>query len=884
MKTDKRTKNSGDDIKEYNAPEILAYKDTLSGRFEIQAIKFADEIALDTKYKSYTYSELNNIANHIAWGILKNTVDGNHGVAILYADTSSIVPAMVGVLKTGKYYVVIDSSLPHDKIRYMIENSESKTLLTDTKHLDLVTQLAPPNMVVINTDDINYSAATDNPALHISSDSRLSLVYTSGTTGMPKGIIKTHGSRLRSGSRKHIQPAARISLIYSPSFAAGGWAIFRALLNGASLYSYDIKKYGLADFSDWLRKNKITNLRFTPSLFRQFVKLLDEQSHFPDLKVIRLSTENILDKDIQMYSKYFSEHAGLRVSYACSEVGTITHLSYQVGAKLPDGRIPVGFPEANRTIEIWDENDCEVELGQVGEIIVGGKDVYPSYWKNPTATQKVFFPDPKSPGGHIYRTGDLGKILPDGQLVHMGRIDNMIKIRGFRVETSEIETELLKQDYIENAVVVGRADNSGQMRLVAYVVLSGKSKLNVSKLRKAIANNLADYMMPAYFVELDSIPLTVSSKVDIGSLPNPKYDRPDLENTYKAASNQTETILCGIWERVLGIDKVGVRDNFFDLGGDSLLAAQLFVEIEKEFGRKLPISILYKAANVRQQADILLGDFSDEDWFPIVSINIDGSKPPLFCFPGKGGNPTRFRHLSHRLGNDQPIHMLQSRGLSGKLSPFDSVEKIANEFMDAIRETQPEGPYYLIGSSFGGKVAYEVAQQLLRTSQEVALLAFVDTYGPGYPKRLPNISRTREQLFSIFQYFDKHLANLRVANWKGRGQYLVHNSKIGLQKIKTWPKILIDKIRTRRLPAELKEVEAANIRASRAYIPEPFPGRVVIFRAEQQPRGIYEDSKLGWGNVDISELEIIDIPGHHGSILFEPRVEEMAGILKGLLA
>ncbi|MEK6222572.1 MAG: thioesterase domain-containing protein, partial [Chloroflexota bacterium] len=556
------------------------------------------------------------------------------------------------------------------------------------------------------------------------------------------------------------------------------------------------------------------------------------------------------------------EYTGLRVSYACSEIGTITHQSYEVGAKLPDGPVPLGYPSANRTIEIWDENDQEVELGQPGEIIVGGSDVYPSYLGDINATQTAFIPNPKPPGGYLYRTGDLGKILPDGQLTHLGRKDNMIKIRGYRVETSRIESELLKQDYIENAVVVGRPDASGQIRLVAYVVLSGTSKLDVSKLRKAIASKLADYMMPAYFVVLDSIPLTVSNKVDRMALPNPKYGRPDLGNTYIPANNQTETKLCAIWGKVLGIDNVGAGDNFFDLGGDSLLAAQLFVEIEKGFGRKLPISILYKASNVRQQADILL-EAADDAWSPLVSINIDGSKPPLFCFPGKGGNPTRFRHLSERLGNDQPIQMLQSRGISGKLSPFDGIEQIAQEFMEAIREVQPEGPYYLIGSSFGGKVAYEVAQQIIKSGQEVALLAFVDTYGPGYPQKLANTSRAKERFIKVYQYINKHIANLRVASWHDKAQYLRHNSEIGLRRIKDWPLKLKDQFRARRLPAELKAVEAANIRASRAYVPQPYPGSVIIFRAEQQPWGIVEDPKLGWGAVGIADLEIVDIPGHH---------------------
>lgn len=462
----------------------------------------------------------------------------------------------------------------------------------------------------------------------------------------------------------------------------------------------------------------------------------------------------------------------------------------------------------------------------------------------------------------------------------------MVKIRGYRIETSEIETVLIEQDFITTAVVEGRKNTSGNVHLVAYLILSDERKLDLHELRSILSARLPDYMIPAHYMVLDELPMTTSRKVDRKALPNPKPGRPDLGNQLIAPDSEMESKLAAIWERVLEIKPIGIEDNFFDLGGDSLLAAQLFAEIEMAFNKKLPLSILYTAGNIHEQAVILHQKKLEADWSPIVKVRAAGSKPAIFCFPGKGGNPIRFRHLSQHLGEEQPVYMLQSRGLSGTVTPYVRMEDIAADFKKSIQEVQPKGPYYLIGSSGGGMVAYEIAQQFITAGEEVRVLAFVDSYGPSYLKRQPSTKRLLQRVYKLTQFIGKHIANLRVATREGKRKYVSHYIKEGWRRVKGLPKMLsaiIMQARGAKLSPELVEVEKANLKAYIEYQPKPYPGRVILFRASQQPWGIYPDPTLGWGEVGINDLVIHEVPGHHGSILFEPRVGKLAKILEGLL-
>jgi thioesterase domain-containing protein/acyl carrier protein len=370
--------------------------------------------------------------------------------------------------------------------------------------------------------------------------------------------------------------------------------------------------------------------------------------------------------------------------------------------------------------------------------------------------------------------------------------------------------------------------------------------------------------------------------VDTKSLPKPDGSRPDLGYSLTPPSDDIETQLVQVWETVMDVRPIGVEDNFFDLGGHSLLAVQLFAEMEKAFSKKLPISILLTASTIKEQAAILENGGSDEAWSPLVPVQTEGAQPPLYCIPGRGGNPIRFNDLAKRMGAGQPIYMLQSRGLSGRTNPLSDIRKIAADFVAAIRTVQPNGPYFFLGSSSGGKVAYEMAQQLRAAGEETGLVVMIDTYGPGYPVYLSERSAVIKWTSRRVQQLQKHLGNLKVLSWKERWAYLGRYLKVSgtfLSDRTSAVKVRWDEERLEDLPDELVQVERANVQAARNYKPKPYAGKVVIFRATEQPKGIVEDLTLGWGKIQIADFSVVDVPGHHGSILVEPRVAALAEAL-----
>lgn len=356
--------------------------------------------------------------------------------------------------------------------------------------------------------------------------------------------------------------------------------------------------------------------------------------------------------------------------------------------------------------------------------------------------------------------------------------------------------------------------------------------------------------------------------------------RGENRRIYVAARDPLEQQIAGIWEKAFGRNPIGVRDNFFELGGHSLVAVKLFGEIEKRFQRNLPLATLFQAPTIEQLAQLMRQDGWEPPWSCLVAIQPGGSKPPFYCVHGVGGNIVEYLHLARSMGPDQPFYGLQAQGLDGKKPWLNRVEDMAAQYIKEIRAFQPEGPYYLGGSSFGGMVAYEMALQLRAQGQETAMLAFFDTNGPDYPRYLPTTTAWRRRWYRYRTSFDVHWSNLRLLKGRDRLEYV--RDKLGRVRRFFWKKQnrLRKWWRQRRerviLPDTLRQVQNSGHQALEAYHPKSYNGRVVLFRATEQPYGIYPDRTLGWGPLVNGHLEIIDIPGHHGSIIREPRVGYLA--------
>ncbi|NWF60957.1 MAG: AMP-binding protein, partial [Fischerella sp.] len=542
-------------------------------------------------------------------------------------------------------------------------------------------------------------------------------------------------------------------------------------------------------------------------------------------------------------------------------------------------------------IYILDENLQPVADGDCGELYIGGVGLARGYFNRPDLTKERFIPHPFSsePGARLYKTGDVGRYLPDSNIELLGRVDEQVKIRGFRIELGEIEAVLCQhpavQETVVNLVVRSNAntreDVPGDKDLVAYVVLKPSQVATTEQLRLFLREKLPNYMIPSAFVMLDTLPLNPNGKVDRRAFPAPEQVRQEATKTFVAARNQIEYQLTQIWEEVLGIQPIGIKDNFFDLGGHSFLALNLFARIEAQFGKKLPLAILFQSGSVEALADILQSQeqsatHTSEDWSSLVAIKPNGSKPPFFCIHPLGGETLCYRDLAMHLESDQPVYALQPQGLDGKRSPLTRIEDMASHYIQEIRTIQPNGPYFLGGYSFGGIVAFEMAQQLYKLGERVGMLAIFDTCLPGASMRLPFLKR-----------IPLHVSNIL----RGGPAFLWQSLQMWTQQIKydIKHKVYYELYGENPIFSAFQHVKImdANIQAVTEYVLQVYPGNMILLRTEDKNRqkavGVKYDLQFGWGNLVAGQLDVDFVPGSHTTMLEEPHVRVLAEKLQTCL-
>jgi amino acid adenylation domain-containing protein len=588
---------------EFKKEEI---EQSLSDRFEQQVLRYPERLAVKTRSHAFTYDELNKAANRVARAIVEHAGEGEEPIALLFEHGAPVIAAIFGVLKTGKFYVPLDPLYPRARNAYMLENTQASVLVTNNQNLSLARELAQPKCQLINLDELDSTLSTDNLGLSISPDGLAYLLYTSGSTGQPKGVMQNHRNSLhkimRNTNDYHICADDRVTLLFSYSFGTAESDIYGALLNGAALLPLDLKAEGMGNLSNWLLKEEITIYHPGPTLFRHFLSTLTGGEKFPKLRLIKLSGEPVYKRDLELYKKHFSPDCIFVNSLGATETGQFRHYLLDKDSQITSSIVPVGYAVEDKEVLLLDDAGQEVGFNHIGEIMVRSRYLSPGYWRAPDLTQSAFLPDPNGGDELIYRTRDLGLMLPDGCLMHMGRKDFQVKVRGHRVELAEIEMGLRNIDNIKEAVVILREDHLDDQHLVAYLVPAEKPAPTISALRRALAAQLPDYMVPSAFVLLDALPLTPNGKVDRRALPMPERARPSLEDAFVAPRTPVEEGLTEIWAQVLGVEQVGIHDNFFDLGGHSLLATQVMSRLRNTFQVELPLRSLFDAPTLASLA------------------------------------------------------------------------------------------------------------------------------------------------------------------------------------------------------------------------------------------------------------------------------------------
>ncbi len=552
---------------------------------------------------------------------------------------------------------------------------------------------------------------------------------------------------------------------------------------------------------------------------------------------------------------------------------------------------PVGKPIANAYFRILDANAGLTPVGVIGELYLGGLCLARGYLRRPELTAERFVPDLLGlRGEQLYRTGDLGRYLPDGAIQFLGRADLQVKIRGFRVEPAEVELVLTEHPSVRQAAVLALPAQSGEKRLVAYLVPEADAALQVEDLRSYLRSRMPDYMVPSAFLVLDAMPVTPSGKVDRLALPADQELSTGLLPTgsgYVPPRGELETQLCQIWASILGLEQVGVEEDFFELGGHSLLAIRLFNRIERDLGQRLPLSTLFEAPTVARLAAYLIGTGAGVDWSPVVAIQERGSRPPFFCVHNFGGEVINLNDLAQALGPDQPFIGLQAQGLDGQVEPHTTIPEMAACYVQAIRSYQAQGPYYLGGFCFGGVVAYEMACQLQAQGEQVALVALFDAYAPSGVRHGRLVGRLQRTVtfFKNLPYWWRDF--LEIDEGERRVVVKRRFTRIGKATLRLLgrqaqmtPRDLIgDHAHVEEAPAHVQRLMELHMLALLNYSPTEYSGRVTLFRIQRMPLFTYVAPDAGWGSLVHSGVELVIIPGAHQNILHPPYVQELALML-----
>ncbi|MEH1952720.1 amino acid adenylation domain-containing protein [Nostoc sp.] len=886
--------------------------------FEAQVEKTPDAIAVKFADKHLTYSELNCHANQLANYLQTCGVQPDVLVAICVERSLEMVVGLLGILKAGGAYVPLDPEYPQERLAYMLEDCQAPVLLTQSNLLDHLP--GKTQKICLDTEWETISQQSDiyqeslrvqrfaidgnrqdcdpltslrlrNPNSSVKPQDLAYVIYTSGSTGKPKGAMNTHRgicNRLLWMQDAYKLNATDSVLQKTPfSFDVSVWEFFWPLLTGARLVM--AQPGGQRDATyliNTIAQERITTLHFVPSMLQIFLETKGLE-RCKSLKRVFCSGEAL---PVDLQERFFDPMGcELHNLYGPTEAAIdVTFWQCQRESNLKS--VPIGRAIANTQLYILDSYLQAVPLGAIGELYIGGVGVARGYLNRPNLTAERFISHPFNEGEKLYKTGDLARYLADGNIEYIGRIDHQVKIRGFRIELGEIEALLAQHPTVQQTVVTARVDNPENQRLVAYIVPHPEQTPTTDELRHFLKQKLPEYMVPSAFVLLDTLPLTPNGKIDRRALPAPDSTRLDSENTYLAPRDELEFQLTKIWEEILGIQPIGVRDNFFELGGHSILAVKLFWQIEKEFSKNLPLAILFQSGTVEalakiisQEEDIATNkalvntlDKLKSSWSSLVEIQPNGSKPPFFCIHGLGGEVLCFRQLALHLGSDQPFYGLQPQGLDGKHPFHTRVEDMATHYIQEIQTLQPNGPYFLGGYSFGGIVAFEMAQQLQEQGEQVGILVMLDSCRPGYSWRASFLKRIFLHLNNVVQQGPGYIWQ-KTMEWSyWRKQHLQNRYNRYLEGVLHLPEN--DK--------HLKSIDA-NTQAISEYIFSPYLGRAILLRTEDQNRsetvGTQYDPQFGWGDLISGGLNTHYLPGSHLELLKEPHVQVLAEILRNCL-
>jgi amino acid adenylation domain-containing protein len=806
---------------------------SIAARFREIVSATPDAVAIIAPRGRITFGELDRWSDAIATELLERNAGREYPIAIVTRDPIALIPAALGAVKSGHFFVVIDANDPEERIAKILEASGARETIADP-----IASLPSP------AD--GPSAPTANP------NDLVQLVFTSGTTGAPKAIANRQQGfverLIRQSTLTGRAAGERVSYTALPGFARATYEIFGSLLNGATLCAFDARSQSLEELAELIRRERVSILTLTPALFRRFMKSAPADLDLSSIRKLRLGADVVTVPDVEAYKVRFLRGCTLERAFNASETGLVMHMSIDHDTPIPGPLVPIGRPPANVHVRVVDEDGNDVAVDEVGELIVRSPTIANGYWNAPELTAEKFrFAD----DGITFRTGDLVKRDADGLYYFIGRKDARLKIHGRRIDPLEIESALLACAGTREAAVVGKPDANGELRLVAYVSMNEGAAFVPRDLRAALRAALPAFLVPSRIYALDALPVSGAGKVDRRAL----VQRVDPIITHdEIASDELERTLLGIWSRAVGA-AVRLHDDFFDdLGGESLVAADLVADVQRLLGRSIHLSLLLELNTVAKMADYLRTRAESVERVAVM-LQRGSSRPPLFFVAGKGGSVMAFRELAARLGDDQPFYGLTYHGFAPEAFP-KTFAAMAACYADAIRAIQPEGPYSVAGYSAGGLIAFDIARQMSRAGDAVAFVGIIDAAAKA--ERVSRWKRSLKYVSLLWQHPARYTLRYSRAFARRLGLLHVHVPTAGIEK---WNRIFESIDRRDRL--------------------QPYAGKATLFLASHGWGfdGVNDD--LGWREL-CGELEVVRVPGEHHTVIRED-VAALAAAMRNAL-
>ena len=854
---------------------------TLVDLFEEQVNKTPDNIALVFEEQSLTYQELSQKANQLAHFLHQNyQIKPDTLIGICIERSLDMAIALLAVLKAGAAYVPIDSNYPEERIKYILENSKISLLLTQSFINDKLSGFFSEfSGQLINLDRLNFeSFPCHNLALQSKPNDLAYVIYTSGSTGQPKGVMVEHKGlcnlALVEIETFDVHPSSRVLQFASFSFDAFIWEVLMAWGGGATLYlgNKDNLMPGLP-LVERLRDDAITHITLPPSALAVL-----PWENLPSLQTIIVAGEACSPELVKKWSqgRDFFNGYGPTEGSVCATIAKYTSF---------EEKITIGRPIPNVQVYILDSHLQPVSIGVPGELHIGGAGLARGYLDRPDLTAEKFIEvNLLGKIERIYKTGDLAKWQNDGNIEFLGRIDHQIKLRGFRIELGEIEAVLLKHPAIKEVIVnLHKTENNQQ--LVAYVTGELIDDLS-QQLKQHLKTHLPDYMIPSQIIRLDEFPLTPNGKIDRQALPHPNHESQSL---YEAPRNNIEQQLTEIWSLIVECEKISIHDNFFDLGGHSILAIKLLNEIQKNFNQELSLTSLFQNPTIAQLAQQLSQFEVQPSISDLLVLQPSGQKISIFCVAGSNGHAFYFRDFAMNFADEHPVYGLETPGRDGSHPLPISVEDHASSLIKTLQQKQPKGPYILIGYSSGCSVALEMAFQLEQQGEIISLLGIFDAglvANPDYITKRSDLDWIWNMIerieavkgISLGLNYEQLAAQSDDQNrWYLAAEALYHHN------------VLPEHSTLSLLKTNLEVMKRVTLNYA-AYQPNfVISAPIVLFRAqdvkeivvqEHQAMSHYQQSDWGWQPYSNKPVQVISVPGNHGQMLYEPNVKILADQLK----